>query len=167
MANYPRYSLAGSNQYPAVATAIPSQYPVIELVDATGTAITNVGNGPADGTWTAMTLLNSWTAGTVAPMYMKDSRGRVFLRGRIVAPAGLVATSVCWTAPAGHLPLSSGFYFDWVAGGANAGTTGDPKTVGTLSGPTGFIIVNYTGAGAADTAAGKITDLSRFSWPTT
>lgn len=83
MSQYPRYSLSGGNQYPAVATAIPAQYPTIELVDGTGTIITNVGNGPADGTWTTLTLLNGTEAGSSAPMYMKDSRDIVHFRGQV------------------------------------------------------------------------------------
>ena len=109
MSNYPRISLAGGNQYPAVATATPSQYPVYHIVDVTGTVITNLGNGPADGTWTTMTpLQDTWVAGASPPQYMKDSRGIVHCRGIIQDGT---ATAQAFTFPVGFRPLGGTYYF--------------------------------------------------------
>ena len=110
MSGFPRYSLAGGNQYPALATTLPSQIPVIELVDGTGTTITNLGNGPADGTWTTMTLLAGTPDATHPPQYMKDSRGIVHCQG-MVTPSS--ASQAIFTFPVGYRLIAGGQYFHY------------------------------------------------------
>ena len=105
MPQYPTYSLSGGNQYPAIATATPAQYPVIAIVDAQGALVTNVGNGPADGTWTTITAFtNSWVAGSPVPQYMKDSRGIVHCRGIIQSGT---ASTIAFTFPVGFRPYAA------------------------------------------------------------
>lgn len=160
MSQYPRVTLSGGNQYPAIATSVPSQYPVVELVDGQGNTVTNVGNGPADGMWTNVTLVGGWTAGDVTPQYMKDSRGNVFFRGKVIVPeAG--GGSVFTTMPAGHRVLAGAYYID-VWGG---GTPANPSTAALVSAD-GTIISGYTNGGGA-AAAGVIVDLRRIMYPTT
>lgn len=115
MPQHPTYSLSGGNQYPAVSTATPSQYPVIALVDAQGNLVENVGNGPADGTWITMTgFTNGWTAGDPVPQYMKDSRGIVHCRGIL---QGGASTTAAFVFPVGYRPyVGSGaptYYFHY------------------------------------------------------
>ena len=115
-----------------------------------------------------MTLTNGWTAGSITPQYMKDSRGRVFTRGRVVSPAGLVGTSACWSVPVGFRSVDSGnFYFNWADGASPAGTEAAPKRLGGVLGSTNTLVVNYNASFAAELGAGLVWDISSFSWPTT
>lgn len=152
MSNFPRYSLAGVNQYPAISTTLPSQLPVIEIVDANGEPVTNIGNGAADGAWTNMTLINGFTAGLVVPQYMKDSRGFVHFRGSVVAPG---AQTYCWAAPAGYIPtLTAPTYWDWPGGGGN------PSRAGHIT-PGGSLAAAVTAAGDPG-AASAVGEIDRF-----
>ena len=53
--------------------------------------------------WTAVTLINSWTATTGrAPQYRRDANGRVHLRGGV--SGGGTLTNAAFTLPAGFRP---------------------------------------------------------------
>lgn len=125
--------------------------------------------GPVDGPWVDLALINGFTAGSQVPQIMKDSRGRVFLRGRVVSPSGLVGVTAFAVVPAGYVTvLNTAYYVDWAAGGSAAGTEADPKTaVVAATWLGGALRCNYDGAGAADLTPGKVHDIRRASWPTT
>lgn len=151
MAEFPRYSLAGGNQYPAIATAVPSQYPVIEIVDAAGALVTNLGAGPADGTWIDMVLVNGATAVSgQTPQYMKDSRGTVYTRGQIQT----AATGAVWAIPVGYRPPAD-YYMNWLS-------SFTPSRAGIAT--TTTMTVAYTSGGGY--VNGAIGDIQGYSWPT-
>ncbi len=56
-----------------------------------------------DGAWLDMTIIAPYTAGTGAdkPQYMKDSRGIVHLRGKVIGGA-FAGGVIFWAVPAGY-----------------------------------------------------------------
>lgn len=122
---------------------------------------TGQAGGAQDGPWINMILINGFTAvAGFTPQYMKDSRGRVFLRGRVVCPG---AQYVPWNSPAGYALAAepnSITYVDWASGGSDLVI---PSRMGSIA--PGYITVGVTSANAAG-AAGVIANLDRFMWPT-
>ena len=147
---YPVYAISGGNQFPAISTTAPSQYPVVTLVDGSGAVITNLGNGPADGSWITITsFLNSWGAGASPPQYMKDSRGIVHCRGLIT---GGSADTLAFRFPVGYRAVGTAtYYFDysaapngcytWATGHVNAGYLAPSST-----GPVDLSVVHFATA---------------------
>lgn len=115
-------------------------------------------NAAYDGVWANMVLLNGFVAvGGFTPQFMKDSRGRVYLRGRVTAPG---AQSVIWTPPGGFAPLRLSQFFDWTAGGNDLV---NPSTMCSIDG-TGFN--GGWSSALVVPGAGVVVDLSRCSWST-
>lgn len=115
-------------------------------------------NAGYDGPWQNMILVNGFTAvAGFTPQYMKDSRGRVFVRGRVTAPGGV---GVFWNPPAGFLPVRLGQYFDWGTGGSDVAA---PSTMCSID-ATGFS-GGWTNAAVAP-VIGTVVDMARSSWST-
>lgn len=100
-------------------------------------------DGPVDGTWTPLALLNSWAqSGDVVPAYMIDSRNRLYMRGFIFG--GAAASS--FTDMSAHPPYGAGdYFFHWdiapnscyvIAGGNCIANKVGPVNLGVISYPT-------------------------------